>query len=52
MDAKTVKAKRLLVAALVVLIAALTTGTAFAGWFNHSAEIFLTYTSAGLSWCL
>ena len=43
---------RLVIAAVALMIAALATGTAFAGWLNHSAEIFLTYTSVGLSWCL
>lgn len=43
---------RLVIATLAFFAAVLATGAAFAGWFNHSAEIFLTYTAAGLTWCL
>ncbi len=42
----------MVLAGLAVVIAALITGTAFAGWLNHGAEIFLTYASAGLAWCM
>ncbi|MEX3010068.1 hypothetical protein [Hoeflea sp. TYP-13] len=42
---------RMIIAGIAVLAAALVTGTAFAGWLNHGAEIFLTYASAGLAWC-
>jgi hypothetical protein len=37
---------------LATLVAAIVTGFAFAGWFNHGADIFLSYTASGLAWCL
>jgi hypothetical protein len=43
---------RYLLATAAVLTAALMTGAAFAGWLNHSADILLTYASAGLAWCI
>lgn len=42
----------MVVATAAVIVAALITGAAFAGWMNHGAEIFLTYASAGLAWCM
>lgn len=37
---------------LAALAAAMLTGVAFAGWMNHGAEVFLTFTASGLAWCL
>ncbi|MEM6464644.1 MAG: hypothetical protein AAF724_22315 [Pseudomonadota bacterium] len=42
---------RMFMAASAVFVAALLTGAAFAGWLNHSADIFLAYTASGLAWC-
>ncbi len=42
---------RYVLATAMFLVAALATGAAFAGWLNHSADILLTYASAGLAWC-
>ncbi len=43
---------RMIAAGLATLAIALLTGLAFAGWLNHGAEVFLTYTASGLAWCL
>lgn len=43
---------RTITAALAALAVAIITGAAFAGWMNHGAEVFLTYTVSGLAWCL
>ena len=45
------KIKGPLVAGLVVLVAALITGLAFAGWLNHAPGIFLVLAQNGLAWC-
>ncbi|MEM9108091.1 MAG: hypothetical protein AAGC96_20815 [Pseudomonadota bacterium] len=42
---------RYFLGATIFTVAALATGAAFAGWFNHSADILLTYASAGMAWC-
>ena len=42
---------RYLVGTAIFMAAALATGAAFAGWLNNSADILLTYASAGLAWC-
>ncbi|MCR9135578.1 MAG: hypothetical protein NXI27_06270 [Alphaproteobacteria bacterium] len=43
---------RTIAAGLTALVFAALTGVAFAGWMNHGAEIFLTYSASGLAWCL
>jgi hypothetical protein len=35
----------------ILMLAAVATGAAFAGWLNHSADILLTYAQTGLAWC-
>ena len=51
MNIATLSTSRLVLTGVAVIVAALATGMAFAGWLNHGAEIFLTYASAGLAWC-
>ena len=42
--------RKALIAAMVAA-AAITTGSAFAGWLDHGTGIFLSYASSGLAWC-
>lgn len=51
MNIATLSTSRLVLTGAAVIVAALATAMAFAGWLNHGAEIFLTYASAGLAWC-
>lgn len=51
MNIATLSTSRLVLTGVAVIVAALATGMAFAGWLNHGTEIFLTYASAGLAWC-
>ncbi len=42
---------RILIGAIVALVASGAATVAFAGWYRHGADIFMTYASTGLSWC-
>ena len=42
---------RILIGALALLAASGAATVAFAGWYRHGTDIFMTYASTGLSWC-
>lgn len=42
---------RIIVGAIVAIVASGAATVAFAGWYRHGADIFMTYASTGLSWC-
>lgn len=44
--------RRLLVGALVLLVAAVLTGFAFAAWTTNGAALYHTLSANGLAWCL
>ncbi len=44
--------RKQLVLASTLLLAAVASGAAFAGWANHGADIFVSLASSGLAWCL
>ncbi|MCY0147839.1 hypothetical protein OEG84_08965 [Hoeflea sp. G2-23] len=44
--------RRLIIGALVLLIAAVLTGFAFAGWTANGAALYHALSANGLAWCL
>ncbi len=42
---------RMLIGLVALVLAGAAASVAFAGWFRHGTEIFMTYAANGLSWC-